>query len=742
MYFNCPKLSKDVITLANGFDFGTGSTPALRASGTTGGSSFSTVAFYNNTTVTIDTTTIDGNDTITITSASNNHQNTNLTINTGTGTDQININGNVIFNGHISMTTGGLFAFSGGPTITSANGNISLTAKIDITGTGANGTNANNGVFLENPNTTVESVTGDISIMGNGGNASGSDNTASIVIQGQGGTGVDTNYGVEFNSGAIVRTIGTGSISITGTGNTASTGITNHGVFIGNGALIESNNTGKITITGIAGGGKGNGVRFFTGGKVQALGNADIEINGTGNGGTNTDPGSADIFWDSLSFTKTGGTIKFNDTVLGTTSLTINAGAYNMEFNDGGLIANAVVFNNTGTVTLGNQNTDVITFTGGLNSQAASNTKTAGTINTTNTAMSLGNTTLTANTTLNAGTSNLNLGTVSGAFNLTVNFGGTGSAGAIAGLTSLTKQGTGTLTLAANNSYTGATTINGGTVLVNDDTSESNFTVHNGATLGGTGVVGQITVNNGGTISPGNSPGVLTTTNNFSLPVGANLNIELDTTDDQVSVIGTVGITGSTLNVDATNVVARKYIIVNNDATDSVVGTFAGLPEGTEITSINGANSNLKGFITYVGGTGNDVEIYIENYINDCGTITGTDVNDIITLANHCLSNLVHGGNGNDEITGSSTVVANDTFYGDSGDDILNGGLGTDYLYGGTGKDIFVLDRTLADQRDWIKDFSTTDDKIQIKNGAVPLVMFQVLTFKILLGLIPRLLHS
>src|SRR5439155_15925819 len=62
-----------------------------------------------------------------------------------------------------------------------------------------------------------------------------------------------------------------------------------------------------------------------------------------------------------------------------------------------------------------------------------------------------------------------------------------------------------------------------------------------------------------------------------------------------------------TLTVGATPPVGSSYVIINNDGTDPVVGTFAGLPNGGVITV--GTNS-FK--ILYAGGDGNDV-VLVEN---------------------------------------------------------------------------------------------------------------------------------
>src|SRR5262249_25242005 len=98
----------DVLSVVNGFDLtGPGTNAAIVVSGTSGGVAIESAAFWNNTTVVIDTVTggSDGNDTITINSANNAHNNTNLTISTGTGTDVVNVNGPVSFAGAVSVTT-------------------------------------------------------------------------------------------------------------------------------------------------------------------------------------------------------------------------------------------------------------------------------------------------------------------------------------------------------------------------------------------------------------------------------------------------------------------------------------------------------------------------------------------------------------------------------------------------------------------------------------------------------------
>ncbi len=95
----------DALTISNGFDFATGAIPVMLISGTTGGIPIETVALWNNNTVSINTATNDGNDTITFNSANNAHGITNLTVFTGTGTDKIDVNGPVVVAGDVNFVS-------------------------------------------------------------------------------------------------------------------------------------------------------------------------------------------------------------------------------------------------------------------------------------------------------------------------------------------------------------------------------------------------------------------------------------------------------------------------------------------------------------------------------------------------------------------------------------------------------------------------------------------------------------
>ena len=76
------------------------------------------------------------------------------------------------------------------------------------------------------------------------------------------------------------------------------------------------------------------------------------------------------------------------------------------------------------------------------------------------------------------------------------------------GTAGVTKTGDGTLLLTRNNTYNGATTVSAGTLLINGThTGAGMITASAGATLGGSGIVGNVTLEDGATLSPGNSAG-------------------------------------------------------------------------------------------------------------------------------------------------------------------------------------------------------------------------------------------
>jgi uncharacterized delta-60 repeat protein len=147
-----------------------------------------------------------------------------------------------------------------------------------------------------------------------------------------------------------------------------------------------------------------------------------------------------------------------------------------------------------------------------------------------------------------------------------------------------------------------------------------------GSELKGHGIIdGAVTATAGATVAPGNSPGILNT-GDFTLAAGSALDVELSGFDsnpgvdyDQVNVTGTVTLAGTLNTVPySTILTGQEYVIIRNDGSDAVTGTFAGLAEGATFTI-----GTLTLQVTYAGGDGNDV--ILKSLYN---TWTVTDTSD------------------------------------------------------------------------------------------------------------------
>lgn len=135
-----------------------------------------------------------------------------------------------------------------------------------------------------------------------------------------------------------------------------------------------------------------------------------------------------------------------------------------------------------------------------------------------------------------------------------------------------------------------------------------------GGVLKGLGTIGSLSMS-AGTVAPGLSPGCLTS-GNLSY-TGGSLEIEINgatvcTEYDQQIVNGTVDLgTATTLVISRLSSYRPNlndtYVIINNDGTDAVTGTFAGLAQGAT-TVVDGVTYT----ISYTGGEdGNDVVLTV-----------------------------------------------------------------------------------------------------------------------------------
>lgn len=183
--------------------------------------------------------------------------------------------------------------------------------------------------------------------------------------------------------------------------------------------------------------------------------------------------------------------------------------------------------------------------------------------------------------------------------------------GVIAGnaLGEFDKSGGGVQIFSGNNTYTGNTQVKGGTLVINGSQPTSDVYISPGATLGGTGTVRDL-YDLGGVISPGlNGPGKLNC-GNLTCNSGSSLVVEMKGTTpgsgyDQLNVTGTVTL-NSGVNLAITKAytggISNQFVIVNNDFTEAVSGTFSGLPQGTKWSS---AGAQFQ--IGYNGNSGNDI---------------------------------------------------------------------------------------------------------------------------------------
>ena len=342
----------------------------------------------------------------------------------------------------------------------------------------------------------------------------------------------------------------------------------------------------------------------------------------------------------------------------------------------------AVTLRNT--VSLVTSGTGTVSFTAsslifGNNSNASSDS--AVTVTADNIVVGTGTTAITA---LSAGNGTLTLQPLTAG--TLIDFGGDDAPGTLGFVSrELDKMESGTLNIGSASA--GAITVSS-SVTLRDSTNvsltsggainfNSSFATNSGDLTLSPGAAGINVANSGVDVRVGNN-------NTLAFASGADLNIALngttvDTQYNQLNVAGKVNLTGVdlVLNGTYTPTSGQSFLIVQNDGTDAIIGTFNGLAEGAMIANFLGSGRSVT--ISYTGGTGNDVVLTLvgaaveTNVVLSGGNLTVTDVN---------------GGTSNDNLT--FTIHSTNLRIHDPGN-TLGGSSGT------TQVDAYTVDVSLAD---------------------------------------------
>ncbi len=646
--------------------------------------------------------------------------------------------------GAATLTAKKTISMANGSSISVVDGDVTLAANVGNTGTGDFAGITLNGATI------------------------GSTGSGNISVTGKGGGTAGNLYGVSLSNASAISSTGTGSVTVTGTASASATGGGNSGVAVLSGSDIIGGTSGTTVVTGFGGGGTStfiNGVFVSDAGSSITSGGANVSVTGTGGSTTASVAVGVEVYSGGLITAGGSGSV----TVLGTGGT--GALSHGVDVSAGGTITSSngtvsvtgigagggttsdtygVSVYNTGTITSGGANTVSVTGTGGTGS-GGNNYGVF--VQVGGSKIASGGGSLTVTGTGGAGSGNEGIALTSVGSITTAATGGSISlisdkmnlAGPVSGTGSLTIRpinasaaigvGTGaTGTLLLDNSelanlVDGFSSVTFGAVSARPDidvvgatlTDVVNF-IGNNVTIASLNT-GANNVNvNGTSVSPVGS-GVDVTAGTLAFTSGSSLSIPVNgTTPDtlyrQLNVAGSVDLTGLSLSISGsyTPTTGESFIIVNNDGTDAVTGTFNGLPEGS-IVSVNGVNKRL----TYTGGTGNDVALLVNGTTDVAlsgGNLVITDnfggnTNDTLTImlngANVRISdpsNLLFAGSGATQVDGNTidvplaNITAGITVNTMGGDDVLtvnfSGGNvipagGLNYSGGAGGNDSLVV---------------------------------------------------
>ncbi len=275
--------------------------------------------------------------------------------------------GTILLDGNAGAGTDdniGVYLTDIGTSVTSVRGNITLLGDAAVGGTPGTG---NRGVAIENTALVSSTAQANIVVTGNGAAgtaanygiqlANGADITSSstgtITLTGTGGAGSgNNNFGVEIQSTGTTLTAVNGNVTITGTGGGSAATTNNYGVNVEGAALIETSGTASIGITGTGGtttGGSNYGVRVSDASttirSTATGGNITITGDGKGSGASET---GIRVTTSALVTTVGAG----NLALVGTGSTTGTGTNYGIQVDGGADITSTKATATAGTITL------------------------------------------------------------------------------------------------------------------------------------------------------------------------------------------------------------------------------------------------------------------------------------------------------------------------------------------------------------------------------------------------------
>ncbi len=187
--------------------------------------------------------------------------------------------------------------------------------------------------------------------------------------------------------------------------------------------------------------------------------------------------------------------------------------------------------------------------------------------------------------------------------------------GPVTGAGVINKHGTGALIVSNTNTIAGYVAFDGRILFSGEQPNSAVGVLGSSAVVGGAGRIGPILASEGSVRPGGASPGELTAGNIIAKPAATFLmrlaGPRPGVDYDRVRVIGTVNLGGAQLTVTPTFAPppGQVFVLVDNDGTDAINGTFAGLPEGATLTL-----AGIRYAVSYHGGTdSNDVTLSVQS---------------------------------------------------------------------------------------------------------------------------------